>query len=140
MRKTAYDVNKPETPARDLGALDTLKVRSLAGPMVTLPESLTQDATDAFVVMRRGVIAAERYAPHYDPARPHLIFSITKSVTGLIAEILAEQGKLATALSGPKGIKPTCSRAAAIAPTSTRMGQGFWPVSAFTAMVVDRPR
>ncbi len=86
--------NKPETPARDLGALATLKVRSLAGPMVTLPEFLTQNATDAFVVMRRGVIAAEWYAPHYDPARPHLIFSITKSVTGLIAEILAEQGKL----------------------------------------------
>lgn len=86
---------KPEAPARDLGNLATLKVRSLAGSPVTLPEFLTENATDAFVVMRRGVIAAEWYAPHYDPARPHLIFSITKSVTGLIAEILAEQGKLA---------------------------------------------
>lgn len=82
-----------ETAPRDLGALATLPVQSLSGAMVTLPEFLTQNSTDAFVVMRKGVIEAEWYAPHYDPAQPHLLFSITKSITGLIAEILAEQGK-----------------------------------------------
>ncbi|WP_240230564.1 serine hydrolase domain-containing protein [Devosia lacusdianchii] len=85
---------KAETPVRDLGSLASLHVRSLAGPMVALPEFLTETSTDAFVVMRDGLIEAEWYAAHYDPARPHLLFSITKSITGLIAEILAEQGRL----------------------------------------------
>lgn len=85
---------KPETPLRDLGALASLEVCSLAGPMVTLPDFLSETSTDAFVVMRGGLIEAEWYAPHYNPAQPHLLFSITKSITGLIAEILAEQGKL----------------------------------------------
>jgi len=85
---------KAETPLRDLGALATHPVRSLSGATVTLPELLAETSTDAFVVMRNGLIESEWYAPHYDPSQPHLLFSITKSITGLIAEILAEQGKL----------------------------------------------
>lgn len=85
---------KPEIPIRDLGTLERLKVRSLTSALVTLPQFLIENATDAFVVMRKGVIAAEWYAHHYDPAQPHLLFSITKSIAGLIAEMLAEQGKL----------------------------------------------
>lgn len=85
---------RAEAPRRDLGALAALQVRTLAGPVVALPEFLTETATDAFVVMRRGEITEEWYAPHYDPAQPHILFSVTKSLVGLIAEILADQGKL----------------------------------------------
>jgi CubicO group peptidase (beta-lactamase class C family) len=90
---TIASLRKPEAPLRELGALASLSVGSLAGPVVTLTEFLSQTATDAFVVMRRGAITEEWYAPHYDPAQPHLLFSVTKSITGLLAEILAEQGK-----------------------------------------------
>lgn len=45
--------------------------------------------TDAFVMMRRGEIVAEYYAPHADPNAPHLVFSISKSLTAVVSGILS---------------------------------------------------
>jgi CubicO group peptidase (beta-lactamase class C family) len=48
--------------------------------------------TDAFVVMKKGAIVAEYYAPHANPNAPHLIFSISKSLTAMVSGILEHQG------------------------------------------------
>ncbi|CAN7221429.1 serine hydrolase [Rhizobium sp. LjRoot30] len=48
--------------------------------------------TDGLVVMRDGKIVGEYYAPHADVNRPHVIFSVSKSLTALISGILEGQG------------------------------------------------
>ena len=49
--------------------------------------------TDALVVLHRGRIVYERYR-NTKPETPHLLFSITKSFTGLLAAQLAHEGKI----------------------------------------------
>ncbi len=50
-------------------------------------------STDALVVMRAGRIVAEYYA---DPGAmaPHIVFSVSKSITGLLAGIAMDDGRL----------------------------------------------
>lgn len=50
--------------------------------------------TDSVVVLKNGDRIAEWHAPHVDPNDPHIIFSITKSVTGLMAGLASEDGDL----------------------------------------------
>lgn len=50
--------------------------------------------TDAFVMMRKGEIVAEYYAAHANPDAPHLVFSISKSLTAVISGILEADGIL----------------------------------------------
>ena len=65
-----------------------------AGPAGAASARAFLDAahTDAFVMMRRGEIVAEYYAPHADPSARHLVFSISKSLTAVISGILEAQG------------------------------------------------
>lgn len=49
---------------------------------------------DHVVAMRDGVVIAEWLAETADPDRPHVVFSISKSVTGLMAGIAAGEGRL----------------------------------------------
>ncbi len=53
---------------------------------------LTRSDTDAFVVLKEGAIVLEWYAPHYEGVEPHILFSISKSVTGVLAGILNASG------------------------------------------------
>jgi Beta-lactamase class C and other penicillin binding proteins len=48
--------------------------------------------TDAFVLMKGGEIVAEHYAPHSHVNARHIVFSISKSLTALVAGILEHQG------------------------------------------------
>ncbi|KAK4560780.1 hypothetical protein LTR86_005359 [Recurvomyces mirabilis] len=50
--------------------------------------------TDGFIVLHRGKIIYEHYMNDNDASSKHIMFSMTKSVTGLIAGILHQQGKL----------------------------------------------
>lgn len=61
---------------------------------ITALEHLRQSHGDAFVAMHGGQLIAEWYAPHSAPDAPHLIFSVSKSVAGLLAGIAAEEGLL----------------------------------------------
>ncbi|HYD98499.1 MAG TPA: serine hydrolase [Alphaproteobacteria bacterium] len=49
---------------------------------------------DGFLVLHRGRVAAERYAHGQGPETRHIVFSISKSVTGALAGILAARGQL----------------------------------------------
>lgn len=75
--------------------------RSLDGFRLDTPEGelgfadfLAATATDAVVVLKDGAVVAESYAEGMGPHTQHIIMSATKSVVGLIAGILAEEGLL----------------------------------------------
>jgi CubicO group peptidase (beta-lactamase class C family) len=58
----------------------------------TLQQLLSASNTSGFIVVKEDRIVYEQYFNGLTPSRPHLIFSVTKSITGIIAGILAEQG------------------------------------------------
>ena len=61
---------------------------------LTLDELLDATYTDGFLVIHQGRIMTERYFNGMAPDVPHLLMSVSKSVTGLIAGALAGQGLL----------------------------------------------
>jgi CubicO group peptidase (beta-lactamase class C family) len=61
---------------------------------LTVGELLDQTYTDGFLVIQQGVIVAERYFNGLRPDTPHLLMSVSKSVTGLVAGALAGRGML----------------------------------------------
>lgn len=57
-------------------------------------ESLTKNYTDGILVIHRGKVVYERYFGALDETGKHAAMSMTKSLTGLLAEILVVEGKL----------------------------------------------
>lgn len=55
---------------------------------------LATSNTDGFLVLKDGAIVAESYGPAMDAATRHIIFSVSKSVTGTLAGVLVEGGEL----------------------------------------------
>lgn len=84
---------RPEAPPAGDGSLAGVNVE-VAGAKLDWREYLLQSHTDVFVAMKRGEIVSEWTAPHANPARAHILFSVTKSVTGILAGILEDQGVL----------------------------------------------
>lgn len=62
-----------------------------------LAEALASTATDAMVVLHRGRIVFEHYANGMAVNTPHILMSVSKSVLGVVAAILAGQGRFDTA-------------------------------------------
>ncbi len=60
----------------------------------TVEQWLAQTWTDGFLVLHRGRIVTERYFNGMAPDTPHLLMSISKSVTSTIAGILAGRALL----------------------------------------------
>lgn len=60
----------------------------------TVSSCLASTHTDSFTVMKSGRFVADWLAPHADAAHPHLVFSISKSLTAILAGILEGEGKL----------------------------------------------
>lgn len=81
---------RPEEPAEDPGLLQA----RLGHGGATVAEHLATHDTDLFCVMKSGRVLADWAAPHADPALPHLVFSISKSLTALLAGALEAVGKL----------------------------------------------
>ncbi len=77
--------------------LDHLNRLSFAAPndaKASLHEMLAYLVSDALVVVKDGDIVLEHYAPHYDRYRPHTLFSVSKSLTSVLAGELVANGKL----------------------------------------------
>ena len=64
------------------------------GRMITWSEFLERTYTDALLVLHKGKIVYEYHANGMTPAKPHMLFSITKSIVGLVAERLIASGML----------------------------------------------
>jgi CubicO group peptidase (beta-lactamase class C family) len=76
-------------------AIDALTFTPLGGgaPM-TWAQSLSANYTDGIVILHDGVVVYERYAGCLGDAGKHGAMSVTKSLTGLLGEILVAEGKL----------------------------------------------
>ncbi|MBN9220447.1 MAG: serine hydrolase [Mesorhizobium sp.] len=80
-----------EAPMRDFDGLLGEKV-SIASAPETVAEFLARSSTDALTVMKGGKVIGDWFAPHMDFGARHIIFSISKSVTAVIAGILEGEG------------------------------------------------
>ncbi|MDJ0820367.1 MAG: serine hydrolase [Paracoccaceae bacterium] len=61
---------------------------------MTWEESLYANYTDGMLILHRGEVVYERYFGCLDEAGKHAIMSMTKSFTGLLAEIMVVEGAL----------------------------------------------
>ena len=75
-------------------SLDATKLRSAVDAAFSEPDPKHLRRTRAVVVLYRGRIAAERYAPGFSAAMPLLGWSMTKSVTAVLIGTLVRDGKL----------------------------------------------
>jgi CubicO group peptidase (beta-lactamase class C family) len=64
------------------------------GNPTTVGQGLRATDTDAFVVLRRGRIAAEWYGNGMNATTPHIVFSVSKSICGMLGGILSDRGLL----------------------------------------------
>ncbi len=79
----------------DEAAIDALTFRPMGSrETMTFRESLGANYTDGMLILHRGRIVYERYSGCLDEAGKHGAMSMTKSLTGLLAEILVVEDKL----------------------------------------------
>ncbi len=72
--------------------LSAITFQGLNGQETTLDRFLPDSFTDALVVLQGNRMVTEWYDPGYDPAFPHIVFSVSKSITSCLTGILANQG------------------------------------------------
>jgi CubicO group peptidase (beta-lactamase class C family) len=85
---------KAPAPYIGLRALDGLTVTHNALGRVSVADFLARTHGDVFVALKNGEPVADWHAPHASPEAPHLVFSVTKSVTGMLAGIAWGDGLL----------------------------------------------
>ncbi|WP_457110330.1 serine hydrolase domain-containing protein [Marmoricola sp. URHA0025 HA25] len=95
-------IAKGSGPSRSLTAHERLldpsdvTVRRLNGGVSTLESVIAETWTDAVVILHEGMVVHETYDNGMTAQTPHLLMSVSKSVVGCIAGILAEGGVLDT--------------------------------------------
>jgi CubicO group peptidase (beta-lactamase class C family) len=81
--------------ALDETAIDALTFKPIGSDEeMTWRESLSANYTDGMLVLHEGKIVYERYFGCLDEAGKHAAMSMTKSLVGLLAEILVAEGAL----------------------------------------------
>ncbi|MDJ0917443.1 MAG: serine hydrolase [Woeseiaceae bacterium] len=79
----------------DEAAIDNLTFRPMGSRNnMTWKESLEANYTDGILIIHKGRIVYERYSGCLNERGKHGAMSMTKSMTGLLAEILVVEGKL----------------------------------------------
>lgn len=136
-------VGDPELPAAARAALSGAVAAGFAEPNPRRPRR-----TRAVVVVHRGRIVCEQYAPGFGPEMPLLGWSMTKSVTNALVGVLVQQGKLDVqrAVAAPEWERPDDPRRALTFDHLLRMSSGlrFWeqywnPLSHVASMLFARP-
>ena len=89
----------PRLNAEDLAIeqriIDILSFRPLGGGRVmTVGEAFDLNYTDGLLILHRGEVVYERYSGCLDEGGKHAAMSMTKSLTGLLAEIMVAEGAL----------------------------------------------
>ena len=91
-------ISRGEGPILDLPAdpqaVDYLTFATSAGTIETVAGWLERTYTDGLLVLRHGRIAAERYCNGMSRRTPHLLQSVSKSITGALAGALWGSGLL----------------------------------------------
>ncbi|MBK8158130.1 MAG: serine hydrolase [Rhodospirillaceae bacterium] len=68
--------------------------RTMDGKDGTVASMVADTFTDGFLVLHQGRIVSEDYAAALTALRPHIVFSVSKSITGTLAGQLVESGQL----------------------------------------------
>lgn len=93
-----HNIRRGPGPASPLPAdpkpLGQVSFEDAKGQPLTIDEWARSTYTDALVVLHKGRVVYERYDNQMTPHSPHLLFSVTKSFTGLLAAQLVQEGKL----------------------------------------------
>ena len=76
------------------GALDDLEVAGLGAGSWSLQRWLDESRSDALLVAHRGKLVHEWYVDAAVETNPHIVFSVSKSITATLAGVLVEQGLL----------------------------------------------
>jgi CubicO group peptidase (beta-lactamase class C family) len=76
------------------GPLPDPPVGRVGGGTATAAEVFAGTYTDALVVLHDGHLVAERYEAGMTAATPHLLMSVSKSIVGCVAGVLADRGLL----------------------------------------------
>ena len=76
------------------GPLPDPPVWRLDGSTATAAEVFADTYTDALVVLQDGQLVAERYDAGMIATTPHLLMSVSKSIVGCVAGVLADRGLL----------------------------------------------
>ncbi len=84
----------PEEPARDMAGLLTQSVSLGERKSETIADFLKRSDTDALTIMKGGRIVGDWSAPHMEFGARHIVFSISKSITAIVAGILQGEGVL----------------------------------------------
>jgi hypothetical protein len=79
------------TASRDLGKL---MFEDDKGKQISIEDWQQQTYTDGLIVLHKGKVVYESYRNQFKPQTPHLLFSVTKSFTGLLAAQLVHEGKI----------------------------------------------
>src|SRR6266540_2327727 len=87
---TVQPLGLPSDPV-DLG---TLSIESDGGGPLSFDEFLDGTSTDGLVIISRGRVVLEHYANGMTPETPHILMSVSKSLLGLLAGVLAARGDL----------------------------------------------
>lgn len=69
-----------------------------AAGKLSVREALAQSETGGFLVLKNGAVIAEQYGNGMRPHSRHVMFSVSKSVLGMIFGILIDRGKVDPAL------------------------------------------
>ncbi len=80
--------------AHDVSGLLSQTVTSGEGVAETVAAFLQRSHTDALTVMKGGRFIGDWSAPHMDFGARHIVFSISKSLTAVLAGILEGEGRL----------------------------------------------
>src|SRR5262249_38385055 len=92
------DIPHDPTNLRELAtksaSLERLQIAGADGKKLALDQTLKVTSTDGLVVLHRGSIVLERYFNGMTEHSPHILMSVSKSMLGLLAGILARHGIL----------------------------------------------
>lgn len=92
--RIAHDPSRVSAWSQAPRAVAEVAFTASDGSAWTVEGMLPHTATDGFVVLHKGRLAFEWYGNGLTPTDPHIVFSVSKSITGILAGILADRGKL----------------------------------------------
>ncbi len=75
-------------------AMGAIAYKTRVGEVGTVASMLANSSTDGFLVLHRGTVVAEHYAGQFARHRSHIVFSVSKSITGSLAGVLVGSGQL----------------------------------------------
>lgn len=92
--RIAHDPAQTTPLPTKAGGLDGFSFSGPDGTRWDLPRFLTASSTDGLLVLRDGSVVFEWYGNGLTADAKHIVFSISKSITGTVAGALVAQGKL----------------------------------------------